>query len=140
MDWRKWLIAFLRVLAGLSVMATVWVAYTWLRAGGGAEPTIELLGIAGSLLLALASWIGANKLEQRIITVQRAHVGHADTVIINEAPSSTRTKQDRANRDALLSRMERDWIDGVFKKSLYREALIDLGKKLDPDAVAHDYP
>ena len=40
------------------------------------------------------------------------------------------------NRQAMLKRVRLDWIDGVLRKSLYREVLISLGLQDTPGAIA----
>ena len=51
------------------------------------------------------------------------------------------TDQQRAfrNRKAMLSLVWDTWIEGVLKKSLYNEVLIELGMETRPDAVEHPW-
>ena len=50
------------------------------------------------------------------------------------APKSP-TSLDRRNRQAILQRVRRDWIDGVLNQSLYKVARIELGLEAKLDAV-----
>ena len=43
------------------------------------------------------------------------------------------------NRQAMIKRVRRDWIDGVLRKSLYQEVLISLGLQETPGAIARPF-
>ena len=51
------------------------------------------------------------------------------------------TEQQRAlrNRQNMLQLVWNTWVEGVLKKSLHNELLIDLDMKSDPDAVTHPW-
>lgn len=43
------------------------------------------------------------------------------------------------NREILLERVRISWVEGVLEKSIYKAALIELGKEVEPGAVEHPW-
>ncbi len=46
------------------------------------------------------------------------------------------TRQEYRNRQALLTKVKNFWVKGVLEKSLYKQALIELGLEEKPDAIS----
>ena len=63
--------------------------------------------------------------------------GDIYNVVLNEQPALTR--QERHNRQALLTKVKNFWIKGVLEKSLYNQVLIELGLEERPDTVANPW-
>src|SRR4051812_4688906 len=55
------------------------------------------------------------------------------------APLPPAEAQDRRNLATLLQRVQQFWIKDYLEKSLHTEALLELGKRAQVDAVAHPW-
>ena len=54
-------------------------------------------------------------------------------------PASISDQQHRQNRQRLLDKVRIYWVEGVLNKSLYAEARLELGMKIDPEAIANPW-
>jgi len=52
-------------------------------------------------------------------------------------PTSLLDARERRNRQRLIEKVRKFWIEGVLEKSLHGAVLIELGKEYRPDAVAY---
>lgn len=62
---------------------------------------------------------------------------HNYNVVVNK--QSDLTPQEYRNRQALLTKVKKDWVKGVLEKSLYNKVLIELGLEECPDAIANPW-
>lgn len=88
--------------------------------------TLPFFGVATLAVIALTIWQ----------MVRQSVIERDDTV-----PKSEHRKQllEKQNHQRMLERVHAFWIKGVLEKSLYSAALIALGLKEQPDAVANPW-
>jgi len=67
-----------------------------------------------------------------------APIGDNAQVVIHEHPPEI-SAQELLNRQNMLKLVENTWIDGLLKKSLYNQVLIELGMQTQPDAIEHPW-
>ena len=61
------------------------------------------------------------------------------TQIINNFFQGDTAQRDLRNRRNMLERVKNDWVKGVLEKSLYHEAMLDLGLEERPGEVQHPW-
>ncbi|MEW5870803.1 MAG: hypothetical protein AB1894_16130 [Chloroflexota bacterium] len=105
------------ILTAISILSFIF-SVIWVIVQPGFEP---LIGILTSLAALLASF--------------RA----GDEPITQLSSASITPEQHQRNRQNMLHLMWNTWIEGVLKKSLHNEVLIELGMEAKPDAVEHPW-
>lgn len=120
----------------------------------------ERYGTAGEALQVLGQWVTGEENGGMVVGMERgttilpttslplgadntsAKTGFASSTqptvlpVSPKAPISHYSQQTYRNRQALLNKVRRFWIEGVLNRSLHGQVLLTLGLEVRPDAIA----
>lgn len=109
--------------------------------------------VAGEFTIGMARSVKFNILLSRegtddvLTRLKEAHAEatarHEHLIVLGDGndtlPTSLLDARERRNRQRMIQKVRKFWIEGVLEKSLHGAVMIELGKEYRPDAVAYPW-